>query len=271
MLLAALALSPAGSAAGKPAVLPGSGAPPQADLDFRIRKFFFTADSRVRWRRLPADRARAELMAVVEGPARSPEERGVVRLELDIRHFLGRLRRVVWFDPATGLPLQVREESDGDTLRIWRYLEDGVVYVRERRREGATEVFRDRTTWEDDASRAMIEADTLLYLLPASGLERPGDSRRFVLRVKGRPVTVVARVVEGARHLCRVEGKDAAAQGAFLPIVLDAAARGEDALRAVGLRAPLEVCLDRRTRTPMRVRSRLKWIGWVEARRSDRG
>ncbi len=259
----------AGASAPAPRVEARGPAPQWHDLHFRIRKLFFTVDAALDWRRVPAASAARELLPVAEGRPRAPAGHSVVRLRLRIRHFLGRLDRTVWFDPDSGMPLQVREQSDGDTVRIWRYLEDGVLHVRERRSgpDGATDVLRRRTAWTVPQAAAMIEADTLLYLLPASDLLEPGQRRRFILRVKGRPVAVEARVetaapADGARR----EGGAAGPSGQELVrIVLDAVDERET-LRAIGLRGPLEVYLDPRSRAPVRVQGRLKWIGRVKAR-----
>ena len=237
-------------------------------LHFRIRKFFFTADAQIRWRLVPSEKAMADLIAAVEGSPRRPAGPTVGILELHIRHFLGHLTRTLWIDPDTGRPLQVREDSDEDTTRIWRYLEEGVLHLRKRYRDdGPPDVSRKWVPVRAGEREPMIEADSLLVLIPAARLREPGDHVRFVLRVKDRPVPVEARVEEIVRADSRCCGEDTRqgpADRELLRIRVQAA-DPQGTLHSVGLRGPLEVYLDRGTRAPVRVVGRLKWIGRVQA------
>ncbi len=239
-------------------------------LSFRIRKLFFTVDTDLDWQALPSQAVVRELVPAREGEPLMPGGPQVVKLRLRIRHFLGRLTRTLWFDPQTGRPLQVREESDGDTVRLWRYLDNGVLRVRTRLRpeDGAPlDVARRFTPIPPREVASVIEADSLLFLLPASGLSAPGDRARYVIRVKGRPVTVEARVeavLPGTSGCCGKAFEDAP-ERRFLRISL-ASADSDRPLRAIGLRGPLEVYLDSRTRAPVRVQGRVKWVGLVQAR-----
>ncbi len=254
-------------------------------LEFEASKFFITARSEVDLSSHPNQVVKAELIA--PDGARPLQAADAESYLIAIRtRLLSQESQVrFWFEPGDIQALQRSELSlskKRQRHRTYRYAADGV-YAQTLRPE-AGEGERSHSAWSDieteyipfpedlDGGVVVTEAASLLYALPAAGLDRPGDSVLIYVYSHGHvsPVDITVEAKEqidvdyvevssqGERH---VQDQAEALRIALRP----RAARGPERtdFKLLGLEGDIDFYLDPETRAPLLMTGRIKIAGSV--------
>lgn len=258
-------------------------------LRFHASKLFVSANAEVRFERMPASAAAAELSAVPEGSGRSPGGSQVVRLHVESKLGGKETHEDVWFDAADGSALERRKERLGKKpyIATVRYGTDGVYRHRiapakDREAHGPRERWSgletsfepfDRASGglgEDSPQRPVIEPLALFYLVSAAHLEAPGDRLETVVFSRHRlvPIRLEVSGIEQIRANFedRTQARTERRRGPIeaLKIRVEDAGGADSDFSFLGLREGVEIFVERSSRLPVLVRGKMRIVGRVD-------
>lgn len=256
---------------------------PWTSVEFEASKFFITATAGIQ----VTPRAIGEVAGqLASTPTGKPVEPEASVLELHYRASgVGRdADMALWLNPRSGAALQYRQVLGGgrSRLRIVRFADIGI-FERSRRPAKQEEESLAPEQWSNRAEEpsayppaargeAVIEPISLLWLVSAAELRKPGD-RMAVLAFSRHDVYRVTAEVTGSGktrvdYRERRAGIDKTRQGAVRALHIHI--RGiniepnkEDDFELLGLRGEMSLLLDPVTRVPLELSGSAKIVGQI--------
>jgi len=291
-LTGGLVASGTGRAAAAPVPAPTFAPVSWSELRFSAHKFFLSASTALRVRRLPASALDGLLRLPPRGVPVAPSGAEVVELECDTALPFGRDESVsVWLDPASGAAIQAEKtmRARAPYRKLFRYMTDGIYTWRTSPADvGESGLAPERWTRRGEsverspvpvpAGAAITDPYALVYLASAAGLDRPASQLSLLILSNRHLVQLTFRAAElTQRRLSFVASwpggetrRDADLTLRRVLVTarpLDASASGADVdLGFLGMRGSLTILLEAGTSVPVEISGRAEHIGALTVR-----